>query len=76
MMKDNIVVQPKKDFSKSEKYEGAVVFDPKIGMFKWIVSFDLDGLYPNLIRQVNISPEKLIIKDDLLNMRDKLVREL
>ncbi len=65
MMKDNIVVQPKKDFSKSEKYEGAVVFDPKIGMFKWVVSFDLDGLYPHIMMQNNISIEKLVEFHDI-----------
>lgn len=76
MMKDNIVVQPKKDFSKSEKYEGAVVFDPKIGMFDWILSYDLDGLYPHCILGSQISPEKIITKNNLISMRDKLVREL
>jgi len=65
MMKDKIVVQPKKDFSKSEKYEGAVVFEPKIGMFDWIVSFDLDGLYPHIMMQNNISIEKLVEFDDI-----------
>ena len=65
MMKDTIVVQPKKDFSKDEKYEGAVVFKPKIGMFDWIMSFDLDGLYPHIMMQNNISIEKLIEFPDI-----------
>ena len=76
MMKDNIVVQPKKEFSKSEKYEGAVVFEPKIGLYDWILSFDLDGLYPHCILGSQISPEKIITKNDLISMREKLIREL
>lgn len=59
----NIVIPPKSHFSKNEKYEGAVVFDPKVGMHHWVVSFDLDGLYPHLIMQYNISPEMMVDKD-------------
>lgn len=42
---------------KGEQFEGAYVKDPQVGMHKWIVSFDLDSLYPHLIMQYNISPE-------------------
>lgn len=36
---------------------GGYVKDPKIGMSKWVVSFDFDSLYPHLIMGTNISPE-------------------
>ena len=42
---------------KGEQFEGAYVKDPQVGMHQWIVSFDLDSLYPHLIMQYNISPE-------------------
>ena len=42
---------------KGEQFEGAYVKDPQVGMHNWIVSFDLDSLYPHLIMQYNISPE-------------------
>ena len=42
---------------KGEQFEGAYVKDPQVGMHKWIVSFDLDSLYPHLIMGYNISPE-------------------
>jgi len=42
---------------KSEQFQGAYVKDPQVGMHNWIVSFDLDSLYPHLIMQYNISPE-------------------
>jgi DNA polymerase elongation subunit (family B) len=55
----NIVIPPKKRTSKSEKYAGAYVKEPKPGKYDWVVSFDLNSLYPHLIMQYNISPETL-----------------
>ena len=40
-----------------EGVEGAYVKAPQVGMHKWVVSFDLNSLYPHLIMQYNISPE-------------------
>ncbi len=67
MLDDNVVIPPKQTFSKSEKYTGAYVRDPEIGMHKWVVSFDLDSLYPHLIMQYNISPEKLVDSESVDN---------
>ena len=58
----NIVVPPAKRSSKDEKYEGAYVKEPKAGRYDWVVSFDLNSLYPHLIMQYNISPETLVEK--------------
>ena len=55
----NIVVPPKKGAKKDEKYAGAYVKEPKPGRYDWVVSFDLNSLYPHLIMQYNISPETL-----------------
>ena len=60
LRKKNIVIPQKKEHEKSEKYEGAYVKDPIIGMHKWVMSFDLNSLYPHLIMQYNISPETLM----------------
>ena len=56
----NIVIPQKSDNKKVEKFEGAYVKDPQVGMHKWIMSFDLNSLYPHLIMQYNISPETLV----------------
>jgi DNA polymerase elongation subunit (family B) len=56
----NIVIPQKSDHKKVEKFEGAYVKDPQVGMHKWIMSFDLNSLYPHLIMQYNISPETLV----------------
>lgn len=36
---------------------GGFVKDPKVGMHPWVVSFDLNSLYPHLMLQYNMSPE-------------------
>jgi DNA polymerase elongation subunit (family B) len=59
LREDNIVVPPKKGANKDEKYEGAYVKEPIPGLYDWVVSFDLNSLYPHLIMQYNISPETL-----------------
>ena len=56
----HIVLPDKKQVSKNEKYAGAYVKDPQVGQHKWMMSFDLNSLYPHLIMQYNISPETLI----------------
>jgi DNA polymerase elongation subunit (family B) len=55
-----VVVPPKKGASKNEKYAGAYVKEPIPGCYDWVVSFDLNSLYPHLIMQYNISPETLV----------------
>ena len=54
----NIVIPQKKHNSKAEKFEGAYVKDPQVGMHKWVMSFDLNSLYPHLIMQYNISTQQ------------------
>ncbi len=56
----NIVIPPKDKSDKNDKYAGAYVKEPKPGVYDWVVSFDLNSLYPHLMMQYNISPETLI----------------
>jgi len=58
-----ITIPPKKSSSKNEQYAGAYVKDPITGMHDWVVSLDLNSLYPHLIMQYNISPETKINQD-------------
>ena len=60
LRKKKKVIPQKKEHKKSEKFEGAYVKDPQVGMHKWVMSFDLNSLYPHLIMQYNISPETLV----------------
>jgi DNA polymerase elongation subunit (family B) len=58
LFKEQVVVPPKVMKTK-EKYPGAYVKDPQTGMHEWVVSFDLNSLYPNIIVQYNMSPETI-----------------
>lgn len=60
LKKRNIVIPPKEDTSKDDKYEGAYVKEPVPGIYNWVLSLDLTSLYPSLIMQYNISPETLL----------------
>ncbi len=55
----NFIVPMKKPSRKDAKYEGAYVKDPQTGLHNWVMSFDLNSLYPHLIMQYNISPETM-----------------
>ena len=62
---------------KKQKFEGGLVGgyvkDPKIGLSNWVVSFDLNSLYPHLIMQYNISPETFIGKTENYVSVDQLL---
>jgi len=60
LKKKGIVIPPKVSSNKDEKYAGAYVKEPIPGVYDWVVSFDLNSLYPHLIMQYNISPETLL----------------
>jgi len=47
------------DHGKS-KFAGGYVKEPHVGAHDWVVSFDLNSLYPNIIVQWNMSTETLI----------------
>jgi DNA polymerase elongation subunit (family B) len=57
LINQRIVIPQLKVTEKERQIIGAYVKDPQVGMHKWVVSFDLNSLYPHLIMQYNISPE-------------------
>ena len=58
--KQNIVLPLMVRSDKDDQYAGAYVKEPVPGSYDWVVSFDLNSLYPSLIRFLNISPETLL----------------
>ena len=54
-----IAVPPKEVEAKAE-YPGGYVKAPMVGKHNWVVSFDLNSLYPHLIMQYNMSPETVL----------------
>lgn len=86
LLERNTVV-PFVDLDKEDRsIMGGYVKDPHIGMHDWVVSLDLNSLYPHLIMQYNISPDTFLGKlqtglsiDDvlagkLLPFREQLVQ--
>ena len=41
-------------------YHGCLCQRTQVGGHNWVMSFDLNSLYPHIIMQYNISPEKLV----------------
>tara|TARA_Y100001936_G_C16090095_1_gene685320 strand:+ start:61 stop:2574 length:2514 start_codon:yes stop_codon:yes gene_type:complete len=60
LKEQRIAVPQNRHKGDTKTIEGGYVKDPHVGMHKWVVSFDLNSLYPHLIQQYNISPETLI----------------
>lgn len=80
---DNKYVIPQFDSRAPDRdLAGGYVKEPKPGMYKWVVSFDLNSLYPHLIMQYNISPDTFVMRlpydmsvDDLLKGKLNEIRE-
>ena len=51
------MVPPPKKMSQDSRIVGAYVKEPHVGQHPWVMSFDLNSLYPHLIMQYNMSPD-------------------
>ena len=71
----DIVIPPKIRSDKNEKYAGAYVKEPIPGKYDWVVSFDLNSLYPHLIMQYNISPETLLPEKHPAATVDRILKQ-
>jgi DNA polymerase elongation subunit (family B) len=54
---------------------GGFVKDPKVGLHSWVVSFDLNSLYPHLMLQYNMSPETYLPDVREYVSQDMILRE-
>jgi len=62
LLDQGIVIPQFKKQPDFEELVGGHVKEPKVGLSKWVVSFDLNSLYPHLIMQYNISPETFVTR--------------
>lgn len=62
-LKTKGIVIPQSVHKQRGEYPGGYVKDVQVGMHDWVVSFDLNSLYPNLLVQYNMSPETLLTGD-------------
>lgn len=59
LLSEKTVIPPRRD-EDGGWFEGAYVKPPQVGIHRWITSFDFASLYPNIIIQLNISPETIV----------------
>lgn len=72
LMKDKVVPNVKSGpGDRAGELVGGYVKDPRPGMYPWVVSFDLNSLYPHLMLQYNMSPETY-----LPNEREAVTQEM
>lgn len=62
--KINRVLPVVKKDNKQEGYEGAYVKAPIVGFHRYCICNDFASLYPNIIRELNLSPETFLEKLD------------
>jgi len=60
LMDNKTVIPMKQDSRKDFQYAGAYVKSPLLGRHDWVVSLDLNSLYPHLIMHYNISPDTIV----------------
>jgi DNA polymerase elongation subunit (family B) len=72
-MSANKIVPPNKKHNTGENFEGAFVREPRLGFLKWLLSFDVNSMYPHIIIGWNMSPERIqdeslpVTVDSILN---------
>jgi DNA polymerase elongation subunit (family B) len=75
LIEKNIVVPPKIISQKDDRFEGAYVKDPQVGLHHYIASFDLNSLYPHLMMQYSISPENIVEPADYDDTMRRIIQQ-
>jgi DNA polymerase elongation subunit (family B) len=68
LLKERIVVPQRTDTAKDTQFAGAFVMQPIPGMYHWIASFDVQSLYPMIMRTLNMGMETKLSYKDLTPM--------
>jgi len=58
-------VLPSINKNQTKNIEGAIVFEPKPGIYSNVAVFDVASMYPNIIRTFNISPDTMSEKGEI-----------
>ena len=66
--KDKGYVLPSVSENNAKTYEGAIVLDPKPGLYENVAQFDMSRYYPNIVISFNLSPETYGKKTDKVGM--------
>ena len=64
LLAQGVVIPQKTDIDKDAQFTGAFVMKPSVGLHEWIASFDVQSLYPMIMRTLNMGMEtKLTYKE-------------
>jgi len=72
--KDKYVL-PSVERRKKEKYQGAEVLIPPVGLFDWVAVFDMSRYYPNIMIAYNLTPEPTNGKGIVPKLAEKLLNK-
>lgn len=82
LLNKKIVIPQFQSNASDDPLVGGFVKEPQVGLHKWVVSFDLNSLYPHLIMQYNISPDTFMKRlpyeisvDDILDGKLNDIRD-
>ena len=70
LLEKGIVIPQSKKNTMEGELMGGHVKEPVPGMYKWVVSFDLNSLYPHLIMQYGISHEHFKVRKSSINLSE------
>ena len=62
LKQEKVVIPPGRNYPKQD-FEGAYVKETIVGRHDWLLTFDVNSMHPNLIVQMNMSPETLLKGD-------------
>lgn len=71
-LNENIVEEYEKTRQEKHQIVGAYVMEPVPGKYGWTISVDATSLYPSIIMQNNLSPEKILSFNPDVTMDDVL----
>ena len=74
LQSQNIQIIAKKEMDKF-RYAGAYVLDVRTSLSKWVITGDLNSLYPHIQMQWDISPETLVTDTDVVSWLSSLTDE-
>jgi len=60
LFEKGIVPQIKRVYKGPTDFAGAFVLEVKKGRHRWLISFDLNSLYPHIMQQYNLGPETIV----------------
>lgn len=75
IMKDGMV-PPKVNSTSTVKFAGGYVKDVSVGLHEWVMSFDVNAMYPSALMQYNMSPETILNESDRLHRIAVIEKEL